>query len=296
MHNLNTSRMAPSVVALLYSRGTELPPLRWPAQPNRAAKKTIESTDDVALFGKAPATESAAAAVRSLLYLWNGWAGECAMHAELAAAPDRFYLLGLAERHQGHPDAAKKFLQQVFGHPVYANLTRITIESKPADARVKRFADVLQMNGTWDPFAFIDLCEVAAAGKVGPEGDDLIRSLQCHEFGLLMAHCYELATGEAVLNLKNTTTVEERPRPNRTVTRKSPPRPSTSRPSAEEGTARTSSLLVTGPRVLTAAASGPPIRVLCPKCNKVGHFPAFERGRAVRCKGCGAAMMIPATD
>ncbi|MGB9624462.1 MAG: hypothetical protein ACPMAQ_06320, partial [Phycisphaerae bacterium] len=256
------------------------------------AKKILDESDDARLFsGKCLVSEPMAAGVRALLYLWNGWIGECNMYGQAADPAERLYLTGLCERQAGRTEAAKRAFQQLAGHALFAPLGAdgIQIVGQQAQAAVKRFRDILELNGEWEPFAFIDLYVQAAAGRLDAASEASVRLLQCREFERLFAHCYQGATGEVVaLGPVGEARTERRNIPRRS----SPPvrrARRAGRSTTREDSARPAS------RENPAVAQPPPAmaRVVCPKCRVIAMFPGSLVGKAVRCLKCGGFFEIP---
>jgi len=196
MIELEYSKMAPTIASLLQAKGTALPTVQWLDNQIASAKKTLDTSDDAQLFS--PSTlknESMAAAVRSLLYLWNGWIDEASMYAQGARPKESLFVLALSERHHGRADQAKAFFQQLNDHPIYPELVKIANEligSSPDDS-LKRFSEILKFNGAWEPFAFNDLYEQVRVDETKITAGEFVRKLQLQEFYLLFEHCYNAA-------------------------------------------------------------------------------------------------------
>ena len=202
MIELDYSRAALTIASLLQAKGTALPAVQWLDNKVASAKKTLDASDDAQLF--APSTvkdESMAAAIRALLYLWNGWIDESSMYAQGARPKESLYVLALSERHRGHKDQAKAFFQQLNDHPIYESLVKVANEligSSP-DESLKRFKEILRFNGVWEPFAFNDLYEQARAHETKIMVGEFVREMQRQEFFLLFGHCYKAVTDEDLL-------------------------------------------------------------------------------------------------
>jgi len=293
MFETSIGDFAPNIASLLLTRGMGLLSLHWQNQPYRGAKTILDGSDDARLFsGKCVVSEPMAAGVRALLYLWNGWIDECNMYGQAAEPAERLYLTGLCERQAGRADAAKKAFQQLAGHALFAALgaDAIQILGRQTHASVKRFHDILELNGGWEPFAFIDLYMQASAGRLDAASEESVCRLQCREFERLFAHCYQGATGETVA----LGAVGEAHTERRNVPRRS------SRPVRRAGRAGRSTTCEDTARPAIrekpAVAQPPPTamaRVVCPKCRAIAMFPASRIGKAVRCLKCGGFFEIP---
>lgn len=199
MFELQVTKTAPQISTLLMARGTALPPVLWSEGSNSTAKKTLDTVDDPQLFAPDKlANELMGGAIRSLLYLWNGWPNECSMYAQAAPAKESLYLMAIAERQRGNAGQAKSFFQQLEDHEIYARLFECATEivGSKADASLGRFGEILKFNGVWEPFAFTDMFEQARADDTKIAVGEFVRKMLLSEFNLLFAHCYKSTTGE----------------------------------------------------------------------------------------------------
>ncbi len=199
MIKLDTSQIPPRVAAVLMQRGAQLPPIQWHINPNQSGKRYLdESTDDKTLLGCDPlADDEMAAAVRALLFFWNGWPAESVMHAHLAPDKERGYIDALIKRQAGDSAASKDLLQKISEHPIYKPLGDYATEEIGLSVApgLKRLREVIAFGELWEPYAYADVYEQARAGQLDPAGERVVRSLQCREFELLFAYCLEAATG-----------------------------------------------------------------------------------------------------
>ena len=201
MIELKISESAPEISTLLLAKGTALPAVQWQHNPSSTAKKTLDAVDDAQLF--APTSlknQSMGAAVRALLYLWNGWIDESAMYAQGARPKESLFILAISERHRGRADGAKAFFRQLNDHSIYPSLAQIATEligSSPDDT-LKRFREILNLNGAWEPYAFIDVYEQARSDETKLTVREFVREMQRQEFTLLFGHCFQAATGGEV--------------------------------------------------------------------------------------------------
>ncbi len=202
MFELQVTQAASQISTLLMARGTALPPVLWSEGSNSIAKKTLDTVDDPQLFAPSNlANELMGGAVRSLLYLWNGWPNECSMYAQAAPPKESLFLMAIAERQRGNASQAKGFFQQLEDHTIYPQLVESAMEiiGTSADASLNRFGEILKLNGAWEPFAFNDLHVQASADDTKVVVGEFVRKMQQCEFNLLFGHCYKAATGEDLL-------------------------------------------------------------------------------------------------
>ncbi|MBU0641041.1 MAG: hypothetical protein KKB50_19430 [Planctomycetes bacterium] len=281
---LDTSHYPPPMVAMLMARGAELLPLQWHLNPSRAAKGNLdELTDDQRLFGVSQlADEPMGAAVRALLYLWNGWPAEAEMYAELAEERERTYVVALCKRQVGDPAGAKERFQGIADHPVFRPLAEYAIKTIGlSTARaLKRLREVIAFGEQWEPHAFTDVYEQARDGQLDPAGEKIVRQLQRREFELLFQFCMAGAVGEAL-------TARRAAPPKQSL----PVRPRTPSRAPRRTPAKSSSVKTT--HLLDPVSVGVGVHVLCPKCNHKLVFPETTRGCAGKCDQCGIAFLVP---
>jgi hypothetical protein len=294
MIELDPLLLTPDVATVLLLRGAAIPPLSWHAKPNPTARQILQgSADDAKLLARADlANPAMAAAVRALLYFWNGWPAECAQFVAAAPPAERSYILGLIERQARHPDRAKPMFQQVPEHAIYTPLATFALAALAGDMvpALRRFRDILKLDGRWETCAFIDLYEQAHANKLGGPGEELVRRFQCREFELLLQHCYEAATGAPLaardtgpkLNTAALARLRERKQTQQRRSSKPASPTETVAEPAEHGPAHPHDVKT------------PLVVVQCPKCNTRASVPAFARGGTYKCIQCSTVFLVPA--
>jgi len=281
------------IATLLQLRGNMLPPLQLQDGANRAAKATLDLlASDAALFPKREvASAPMAAAVRGLLYLWNGWLDECVACGERADEPEQYYLAALAARQQGNSAEAKQFFQQVNGHDVYAQLSLDAegLLAECTDSALRRLQQLLKMDENWEPFAFCDLYEQCRQRTVSAGGERIVRSIQCREVELLLVHTVQGALGERLKvqsrpldDLAERRARERERRRSRAEAERRSRRPQ-SQPQAERG----------APSALAAVAAPPEVKIKCPKCKATLTVPVTQRGKKTNCTKCSVAFLVP---
>ncbi len=201
MIELEISETAPEISKLLLARGTALPAVQWQHNRSSTAKKTLDAMDDAQLFVPTSLKNpSMGAAIRALLYLWNGWMDESAMYAQGARPKESLFILALSERHRGRAHEAKAFFRQLDDHSIYPRLAQAATEligSSP-DGALNRFREIVNLNGAWEPYAFIDIYEQARVDDTKITVGEFVREMQRQEFTLLFGHCFQAATGGEV--------------------------------------------------------------------------------------------------
>lgn len=281
-------RQYPSEIAtLLLLRGTGVPPLEWGEQQIRQARQTLDASDDVRLFAReALANEAMGAAVRSLLYAFNGWLSIGESRAQAAPVLEKAYLLSLCARQQGEPEAAKTFLQQIEEYPIYPPLAEFAIKTLAGHTEplLKRFAGILEMGGTWEAFAFVDLYEQARAGKLSPLSYEAVAKIQFREFEMLFTQCFKAAVGDRpVVQTKEELDARKQAAAKRRTTRpkkQSQPTPTTTDSKKSSGKSE--------PAIMSA-----PVRVRCPKCKNITTLPGIFCGKTAQCIKCQSLFAVP---
>jgi hypothetical protein len=82
---------------------------------------------------------------------------------------------------------AKYWFRRVGNHAIFEPLRLFAAETVAA-APLATESAFLAKQTTWDPFAFIDLCESAYHGR--SKSEPLCRQIQKCEWELLFEHCY----------------------------------------------------------------------------------------------------------
>ncbi len=295
MLKLDRSVLPAHIATLISMRGDTLPPLLAQGGSVRAARNLLESiADDAALCGcKVLADPSAGAAVRAMLFLWNGWPQECEMCAGMAREVDRNYLLGLSRRQSGRWQEAKSDLQKVDGHPIFEPLGKFAREvcDIPGQSELRRFVQLLGMVDYWEAFAFVDLCAGMAAGKGDKKKEDVLAAIQAREMELFLEYALEEATGVSMserlrLRRESESDVQKKVKAAAQYKRGLPTR----RPSSE---VPRKCEKVGPPPSPEPASKNKSISYKCPKCGNVMRVGEDARGKRVKCSSCRCEFAIP---
>lgn len=291
MIKLNPAQFPDDIANALMLRGVGIPPLHWHDKPIRAGKDLLDQLEDDNLFKPHKIVdESMASAVRAMLYLWNGFPGDCDMYSPAAPESEQWYFKTFIQRQAGNTNDAKISLRNIDQHPIYAPLKDFALEiiglgtAKP----LKRFKDIVELCEEWEPYAFMDIYEEVRLGKHCSSTDETIRSIQCREFELLFIHCFEKATGQL---LPQPTLEEKRPpkrKPAPKSTRRHRPTPT---PESKKKSDKPKDAAKKPAPIPRRSPGG--IGIQCPKCQQLDMVPKESRGAKHRCTKCGVAYKIP---
>jgi hypothetical protein len=289
MMELDISQLPPRITTTLMLRGSQLPPLQWHLNPNRTAKNSLdEALANKELFGvEALADEAQGAAVRALLYVWNGWPDEARLWVPKAPDRERAYIEGLIERQHGRSVESKAYFQATEEHPIYKALAEFAPKAigDTRSGHLKRLRDVIAFVEQWEPFVFADVYELALEGQLDEGAVQIIRAIQSREFEELFKFYYQAATGR---EMKKQEAVAHNIPKKRKPAPAPPRRPAAAPQVNKEAGAK-----------LTQAAHKPMLRpgldivVVCPHCGTQNITPAEQRGSVQACCKCRASFKVP---
>jgi hypothetical protein len=180
---------APAIAALL--REPLLAPLDA-GRPNKAVHTQLEAlASDNAFAPHRLRDRDMAAACRAGLSLYHNFLDESHAISQELHSPTGSYWHGLLHRREPDFDNAKYWFRRVGTHPVYEALCRAAAELASDAPPAAAF---LRTQATWEPFAFVDLCAAALAGRA--PCTELCRQVQKREWELLFDWCYRQAVEE----------------------------------------------------------------------------------------------------
>jgi len=122
----------------------------------------------------------------SALWLWNDFLDESHHISQSVDTQTGSYWHGIMHRREPDYSNAKYWFRRVGNHAIFSKLSEAV---QCLDAEVGSLG--LTNEGSWDPFAFVDLCQKAAQRDA--EWRDLCQQITRMEWELLFDYCYESA-------------------------------------------------------------------------------------------------------
>ena len=166
-------------------------PVLGPGTPAASMKPALKALTIERAFGNCPVRDaSMAACCLAGVWLHHDFLDESHTISQEIETSTGGYWHGLMHRREPDYFNAKYWLRHVGSHPAFVPLAEA---ARTRSAEVSDRSAAFLKAGAWDPLAFVDLCESAAAGKSSCEA--LCREVQQREWEILFDHCYRAAVG-----------------------------------------------------------------------------------------------------
>jgi hypothetical protein len=191
MTTFDRNSFGPTVAELLAEK--RVMPL-GPGKPNEAVRSRLEALSAEQLFAPRPVRDRRLASLcLAALWLYHDFLDQAHTISQEVHTTTGSYWHGIMHRREPDYDNAKYWFHRVGDHPIFAAL-RDAAAGIAAAPGVPSAAAFLKSQPSWDPFAFIDLCETSATGRSPCEG--LCRDIQQREWEFLFDYSYHTAVGE----------------------------------------------------------------------------------------------------
>ena len=163
-----------------------------PGEENGPAKAGLEALDlDAAFAPNRIGDRMMAAGCQSGLWLYHDFLDTSHTLSQKITTPTGDYWHGIMHRREPDYPNGKYWFGRVGEHDIYPELRDEAATMASGTDNLPDEAAYLMSQSSWDPFAFIDLCEGANVG--GVPAVDLCRAIQQREWELLFDYCYRKA-------------------------------------------------------------------------------------------------------
>ncbi len=163
-----------------------------PGHATSEARALLEQLTPQSVVAPAPvADQHMAMACCSALWLYHNYLDHSHRISQQIPTVEGSFWHGIMHRREGDFGNSKYWFRRVGRHPVFEPLAQAARElatQLPTDDQ----SEYLKSLQSWDPFAWIDLCQAVVEGESLSE--QLCLAIQRREWELLFDYCYSRAT------------------------------------------------------------------------------------------------------
>jgi hypothetical protein len=182
----NSTRYGSVIDELL--REPRLQPL-GPGTPNKALQDRLRLTVVAAFPHAKVLNQEMGSLCLAGLWLYHDFLDEAHEIVQAIETSSGSYWHAIMHRREPDYSNSKYWFRRVGDHPIYNSVYQAGRQLAAQNS--DRVAEFLTKQSSWDPMAFVDLCQ--SATQIGSTVEMLCRQVQQREWELLFDYCYQQA-------------------------------------------------------------------------------------------------------